>query len=399
MRWLIVEDALRDQTGHWFEYISVFLRALSQLGDEPTVLADEAAEEFILRELGAHPVLPRSIWHRMNENVSPWERYWRVLSHAWLTRSRLGEWLKKSPPYDIVFVPTVLVHHLLGWTSLVKWSRHRREGRLVLFILYAPVRLRPETGEPEWVPAPTSQLMALLIRCLVSEVAKGQVVFATETQEMCDALTAVTGVAFLHLPQPVIPLSVSPTDGETLHISFGSYGGARHEKGSDLILSAVEEYLQRYPKSRARFALQCVGGDMTKWQRLEQSDRVRLISKYFAPGEYAEQLLATQVVLLPYRTSSYGLRGSRVAIEAMVNGIPMVVTRGTTLASQAQEFGASILCEDGDLESLISAMWQCENRYSELRLQARSRMAAARQYFSVEEFRRRLVSSECQACR
>jgi len=32
MRWLIVEDALRDRKGHWLEYVSTFVRDLQALG-------------------------------------------------------------------------------------------------------------------------------------------------------------------------------------------------------------------------------------------------------------------------------------------------------------------------------------------------------------------------------
>ncbi|MEI9864586.1 MAG: hypothetical protein WDN00_08545 [Limisphaerales bacterium] len=36
MRWLIVEDALRDRKGHWFEYLGTFARELRALDDEVT---------------------------------------------------------------------------------------------------------------------------------------------------------------------------------------------------------------------------------------------------------------------------------------------------------------------------------------------------------------------------
>ena len=34
MKWVIVEDALRDRRGHWLEYVSTFVRGLTALGDE-----------------------------------------------------------------------------------------------------------------------------------------------------------------------------------------------------------------------------------------------------------------------------------------------------------------------------------------------------------------------------
>jgi hypothetical protein len=68
MKWLIVEDALRDRKGHWLEYVSTFVRGLTALGDEVQVLCDSKAEGFVIEQTGALPVLPESIWHRMSED-------------------------------------------------------------------------------------------------------------------------------------------------------------------------------------------------------------------------------------------------------------------------------------------------------------------------------------------
>jgi hypothetical protein len=82
MKWLIVEDALRDRKGHWLEYVSTFVRGLTALGDEVEVLCDCRAEGFILEQTGALPVLPESIWHRMGDGAGAVKRYLRVPGHA-----------------------------------------------------------------------------------------------------------------------------------------------------------------------------------------------------------------------------------------------------------------------------------------------------------------------------
>jgi len=69
MRWLIVEDALRDRKGHWFEYLKGFAQELRALGDQVTVLADRAAEPFLVEQLQVQPVLAASIWHRMGDGA------------------------------------------------------------------------------------------------------------------------------------------------------------------------------------------------------------------------------------------------------------------------------------------------------------------------------------------
>src|SRR4029077_1337600 len=114
-----------------------------------------------------------------------------------------------------------------------------------------------------------------------------------------------------------------------------------------------EAFLRKHPDSRAKFAVQWLQDFSLPDGRipgvppaLKQDPRVEIIRHFFREGEYADRLDHTDAVILPYRLSSYGLRGSRVLIEAMVHGIPVVATRGTTLAKQAEEFGAALLCED-----------------------------------------------------
>ncbi len=69
MRWLIVEDALPDRKGHWFEYVETFARELRALGNQVKVLADRAAEPFLVEQLQVQPVLPASIWHHMGDGA------------------------------------------------------------------------------------------------------------------------------------------------------------------------------------------------------------------------------------------------------------------------------------------------------------------------------------------
>jgi glycosyltransferase involved in cell wall biosynthesis len=98
-------------------------------------------------------------------------------------------------------------------------------------------------------------------------------------------------------------------------------------------------------------------------------------------------------MLLPYRLSSYRLRGSRVIMEAMVNGIPVIATGGTTLAGALETFGAGLICEDGRPESLAQAIQEMETRYEELSRAAQARRQAAATEFSVENFRKTFLRS------
>lgn len=393
MRWLIVEDALRNKKGHWYEYLGTFARELRALGDEVTILADRSAERFLIEQLSVQPVLPDSIWHRMGDSAGALRRYLRVPGHGWNTYRAVKKYLRHGGKYDVIFVPTVLVHHLLGWTWLIKRVLNKTSSRVILFFPNTPVQLDLKTNEASWQAAPTAKLFNKLIRSLQSEVAQGRVILGVETNPMREALTRLTGVPFTYFPHPVQAEKIeSKKPGTTL--TFASFGSARHEKGSDVLVPAVEEYGRRYPDSRVQFVLQSVDGDAALWARLEGNPKVRLIPNYFNNGEYIKNLAQTDALLLPYRRSSYGLRVSRVVIEAMVNGIPIVTTRRTTLEEQAREFGGAVFCDDENVSSLVQAIREMEENFLQLKALAEELKISAQEHFLVKEFRRRVLAGE-----
>ncbi len=398
MKWLVVEDALRDKKGHWFEYLSTFDRELRAMGDDVTILADRSAEPFILQQLRARPVLPDSIWHRMGDRAGALRRYLRVPAHGWKTYRAVRNYLRNGEKYDVIFVPTALVHHLLGWVWLIKGVLKKMPGRVLLFFPNTPIQLDTKTDIASWQPAPTAKLFNRLIRSLKNEVAQNRVTLGAETHPMHDALTRLTGVPFTYFPHPVhvgqhsnfSPRSATKADP----LTFSSFGSARNEKGSDILIAAVDEYCRRYPDSRVRFVMQSVEGNAGLWVRLKNHPKVRLIPNYFNSGEYNRYLAQTDVLLLPYRRSSYGLRVSRVVIEAMVRGIPVITTRKTTLEDQAREFGAAVFCEDENTNSLVEAMHEMEQKFDQLKEQAEKLKVSAQEHFMVREFRRRLLMEE-----
>jgi len=411
MRWLIVEDALRDRKGHWFEYLKGFAQELRALGDQVTVLADRAAEPFLVEQLQVQPVLAASIWHRMGDGAGVLRRCLRVPVHAWRTYRSLSKYFQREKKYDVIFVPTVLVHHLLGWTSLIKRVFKRTQTRIILFFPNTPIKLKPETNEPAWLPTPTAKLFCRLIRSLKKETEQGRVILGVETHPMRDALTRLTGVAFTYFPHPVQPYETEKpetlktgTPGSkraelnSMPLTFACYGPARNEKGSDVLVAAIERYLRLFPDSQIKFVVQWVDdfrlpdGKMAALPLLlKQHPQVEIVRSLFGEGEYVWRLKYASALLLPYRQSSYGLRVSRLAIEAMVNGIPAIVTRGTTLAEQGRQFGAMVLCEDGNVENLADAIRNMEQNFWRLKEHAEQQKRLAREQFSMEKFRHGLI--------
>jgi glycosyltransferase involved in cell wall biosynthesis len=418
MRWWIVEDALRDRKGHWFEYLRTFQSGLAAESDQVRFFASRECSPEVIAAFGAEPVLPKSIWARMSDGASKWRRLLRIPAHGLATYRAFSRLLTdcaaprapSSKPStdrvlpDLIFVPTTLVHHLAGWIPLIKWRLRKLPCRVLLFFPNAPVDLR-ENGSACLAPDPTAKLFALCIRALAKEVAAGKVILGAETKPMTKALSEITRVPFTYLPHPVEMSGLSsrvnrhmPMAPEENPIVFGSYGAARHEKGSDILQRAIREVLVNNPEVPARFVFQWTEDFADEHGRtivldpwLRDHPKVQVMQSIFPRGGYEKQVAHTDVMILPYR-KPYRVRVSRVVIEAMSVGMPVIATRGTTLSDQANEFGVARACEEGSANDLAKAILSVIQNFEELRIAAQAKKEVSRSHFSVAEFRQRILA-------
>ncbi len=79
---------------------------------------------------------------------------------------------------------------------------------------------------------------------------------------------------------------------------------------------------------------------------LKNHPKVRVIDRAVQSQEYGYLLSETDCMILPYRNSSYHARVSRVAIEAVTNGIPVIYTNHGWLEETINHYGAGIGIED-----------------------------------------------------
>jgi glycosyltransferase involved in cell wall biosynthesis len=221
-----------------------------------------------------------------------------------------------------------------------------------------------------------------------------KVILGVETLAMQIGLTELCGLKFTYFPHPVHFPAGPEFAREDDCLVLGHYGSARYEKGSDLFQSAAKIYLDRHPEAKVRFIMQWLTDlrdDAGNWVRKDSSlvshPKFQFIDRYFQPdGGYLRQVAATDVMILPYR-DSYRYRLSRVVIEAMLAGLPVVATRGTTLYEQATEHGAVVGIEMDSLESLVQGIEEVVANFKHLRCQARDKIESAAHHFSVLQFR------------
>jgi len=390
MKWIIFEDSLEDRSGHWFEYLTEFRNGLIALGDEVRFVVSKRANRDILDNFDGNPLLPESPFKKMSNKTTLLKRLIRIKYYVLEALPKIKEVIRLSNNVDIIFIPTVVIESLLTWLIIIKTTRLIGK-RILLFFPGLPIKNSKNVLILDG--SPTSYIFKLGIHFLAREVKKGNVILGVETKAMKVAAENLFKVPFMYFPHPVSPIR-NEKEIVHKHLVMGCYGAARYEKGSDLLISAIAEYLRRYPESNARFIVQWLNdyslptGETASIDDISTKDpRINIVNHLFKGIEYHEQLLATDVLLLPYRCTSYKLRVSRVVIEALCNGIPVVVTKNSTLEADASDYGSSISVNDEDIESIVMGIHAAETNYSTLKESALKSQKTACASYSVQKFR------------
>src|SRR5262249_2198066 len=129
---------------------------------------------------------------------------------------------------------------------------------------------------------------------------------------------------------------------------------------------------------------------VSKSRKLLTDARVFFIDEALTPERYQSALGQTSGLLLPYRSSAYYDRVSRVAIEAACLGLPMVYPANSWLEDLARNCGAGISFREGDSHDLARVLKEFVVRLEELQLHARVRSSQARAHHSPRHFKRLL---------
>ena len=389
MRLLIVEEALKDRRGHWYEYNRAIV-AEAKRGAEVMVLAHRDLEPAIAAELGATPFFPATSWDGVYSSPSPLKRYLGILRHNLLVARHMERLFRTAGYFDVVLVPTVVLYHWLAWRWLAWRGRGRWFGKLVLTTRNNAGEYDPGTGG--YVFNASARVLKRIVASFRGPVRRGEVELASDSSVIAAQYSALCGVPFAVYPHPVD--DASPARGARANlapITFGALGPPRFEKGSDLVLEAIR--LFRAGGGDSRFVLQWTGechdpggNRVEPGQAICADPGVTLVTDDMTTAEYQRRLDECDVALLPYRRAQYHARLSGVAVEAFRKGIPCICFSDTWVAEAMGQYGAGIAAADETARSLADAMASMREDFAVHAERALERSQAARRYFSPASF-------------
>ena len=395
-RLLVIEEALKDFVGHWYEYVRAVAEIARADGAEVTVVGHTRASEALRRELGVRPVLPRSPWDGDYRKTSGFWRKLGIPRHTWLMFWRLRAVLRSEAPFDCTFVPTVFIFHVWALRLLYGLYPHRL-GRLVLLIRNNVAGYQPDSTTPQF--GRVARFLAWGIRSFSGHVAAGRVVFATDSARLAEEYWRLTGIAFSVFPSPRIaaPPAARGNRKRAGPVLFACLGPARFEKGIDVLQEAIALYLADAANPPARFLIQwplpiktAAGEPYEPDPVLVASGQVEYLTEPLDSADYDARLASIDCMVLPYRRSSYYARISGVAVEAVTAGIPVISTADTWTSDLVETSGAGLSVADRDAAGLARAMAELARDYPAFRAAAAARAEAAAAAHSGAAFLERL---------
>jgi glycosyltransferase involved in cell wall biosynthesis len=392
-RMLIVEEALRTESGHWFEYVRSVRELNRAAGAETVVVTHRDASPEVVAALDAHPIFPWTSWDNIYFSPSPWRRYLGIARHNWRVYRLMERFVRDHGPFDIVFAPTVVIHHVIGWRLLMA-AQARRIGRIVLLFRNNAGSYPADSTVP--VFKRSTNVLKWALRSFRPLIARRRARFVTDSAKLAFEYQSLCGIAPDVLPSPRIappPALGDDTRAPDAPVVISCLGPARFEKGIDVMQDAIRLFLTEHPDAPVKFVIQwnepivdAEGRSYTPDPALVAESRVRIIDQPMTSQAYDAAVAATDCMLLPYQRASYFARISGVAVEAVTAGVPVIYTQDTWCEDLVREIGAGIGVPDGDASGFAAAIAEMVAHYPDFRARARARAEEARAAHSPRSF-------------
>lgn len=401
VRLLIVEEALRNHGGHWYEYNRGTKAAVQSVANARVeMLGNVTMEPSVAQELDAVPYFRYTVWDQIYNHPQAWKRYGGVLIHNFRLYQDLLSYFQKNQSCEIVFAPTVVLHHFLGYHAIARRFAGKSFRQLVLLVRNN-IAVYDSAGTRSF--RSTALFWKFAIKRFKPLIRSGLVRFVTDSERLADEYEELTGIRFQVLPHPSLVGNFAkgnvkekrePNDSIRIFLP----GPSRYEKGTDRLLDAVEQLkgkLQRPIEITLQWSepFVCPDGTVRSPDDAVSPDpmvRFRVHRKPLSSEDYSEELSRCDFVILPYRLESYFARISGVAVEAMLLSKPLIYTENTWVGTIAEQFGLGIAIRD-DVHSIAECLLRLETEGDTHAIAAADKMSDVAEFFSAQSFCQRLM--------
>jgi len=384
---LIVEQSLKQLSGHYYEYARSLSDVAAQRGVPVTILGHRSIDPALANALSVRPIFRRTFYDGpsgvlANHLIDPLYSNWVYYQDLCRGTSGLGD------EETIVFASTVDHRQMLAFALWLARFRSEKSPMVVLHFFNSYRRLdkkRPWGANVIWA--------RLAFRSLEALAPRYRIRLATPSARLGKEYSRLTHLRVEIFPFPLaghfcFQESQQKSQMEMMlqrPFRMVALGSAREEKGWPVLVEAILQLNDDLEiRDQVQFILQSNfypepdEATLQAYRRLRERrlSNVYLIDRSLPTDEYYRLLMDSSCVILPYRRSSYYSRTSGILVEAIAAGKPVITTIDTWLADELKAHGAGLTFEDGSVDGLVSAIRQMIEQMDQFAHQAQQSRAA-----------------------
>jgi glycosyltransferase involved in cell wall biosynthesis len=374
---ILVEENLPVRGGHWDNYMRGLVKGFKSYNYSIECLGSASGQ--LTPEIQITPVFRISYWANPYSQLKASERLYRKFIHPWIWCSDLQEWSDSTNhTEDLIFAPNQSPMHLLAWGLWISKNNLGTFKKIIIGINYFG---NGAQGQISILNRLHLNIAKLLLRRAITQK---QVIFFSENHVARSWLQQKTGFRLHIMPHNVDASFATNIDQEITGYNsplFVSIGFARYDKGSDLLLKAIESYLRNNNSNNSQFWLQW-GKEVPRNKFCEGHPQVSFNDDLLDAAAIAKILQRADCALMPYRNCAYYGRLSRAAIDAVVGGCPVIYPHCSSINEIVDPYGIGVCFDDEDIKSLVNAIENVAVNFSSLKKKALLKSHMARSYYS-----------------
>ncbi|HIJ63691.1 MAG TPA: hypothetical protein HPQ04_13445 [Rhodospirillaceae bacterium] len=362
-RFFYADPGLKDKGGHHAGYCRAIVDELLSRGLQTEILAFAGISRELQQELGAVPFFRAyTYWTTDGDPICGWlNRFDKAVQETVEDLERLDD-LNND---DIVFLISVQAAQLMAAVQWLDGLEPRRRPRVMVdFVEDAGLDAVPQgNGVAFATRDPRMDPRAVLYRFAGSQMANAETgslrLFAAE-QWMSVAYSFLLKRPVELFPTPQVPFKTVTNRVGRRPITLAVLGYQRAVKGYSLVPDIVEMLLAANADIRflAHNSNPVETGDLQARMRqiAERNPRLTLDERVLQDDQWAEVLERVDIILCPYNLFQYAACCSGVAFDALANGIPLVMPKGSSLERLVEEFGSGgTVFEAHAVDSIVEA--------------------------------------------
>lgn len=347
----IADPRLRSTDGRRAEYNHSIAKAALAAGLDPILLGHRDLRARVVEGVPIFPAFTQNVREKVPHPTPPLHLLALLLGNLGFLVNLLGGLRRGRVAKDsIVFLHTVTAHQFFG-CALYSGLFQRKKSPLVLLLQYDPNHYK-------------GPINAVAHRILEWTSKRKNIQIAADSSRLADQIGRLTSAPVHALPYPqseTFSTAWGPRPPSRKEVHFVSLGDARDERGFLAILKAIERIHQSGLAADMKFTLQARGSSESIHAAIPGFARknlpnVTLLTEVQTETDSRNLLLSADVVLLPYWRSNYLFRVSRIFLDSVAAGKPVIATRDTWMSDELKQYGAGTLCEDQDVGSLVECI-------------------------------------------